>query len=62
MSETENYFTKDSEEEEEEKPGSLQVLTDPRFRNATYIGITLAIFNQISGLNAINFYSGDIFE
>ena len=38
------------------------VLTDPLYRKATYIGIVLAIFNQICGMNAISFYTVDIFE
>lgn len=38
------------------------MLTDPLYRKATYIGIILAIFNQICGINAICFYTKEIFE
>ena len=51
-----------SMQKDDEQPGVLQVLTDPRYRNATYISILLAALNQLSGLNAINFYSGEIFK
>lgn len=49
-------------DDEEEQPGVMQVLCDPRYRKATFIGIVLAAFNQLSGLNALNFYSSDIFD
>ena len=47
---------------EDEGPNSWQVLVDSRYRCATGIAVTLACFNQLSGLNAINFYSGVIFK
>ena len=46
---------------EKDEPSPWQVLYDPRYRCATAIGVVMAIFNQISGLNAINFYSSVIF-
>ena len=45
-----------------DEPSTLQVLTDPQYRKATGIAIMLACINQLSGLNAINFYSGVIFK
>ena len=47
---------------EDEGPNSWQVLVDSRYRCATGIAVTLACFNQLSGLNAINFYSSTIFD
>jgi hypothetical protein len=44
----------------EESPGMLQVLGDPKYRNCTFILIVFAIFNQLSGVNAINIYSYDL--
>ena len=37
------------------------MLIDSRYRTATLIGILLACFNQLAGVNAINFYSKVIF-
>ena len=45
-----------------EKPGYYRALTDPQYRRATYICIGLAIFNQLTGINAINIFSTKIYS
>jgi hypothetical protein len=38
-----------------------ETLCDPRFRRATYVGCILSMFQQLSGINAVMFYSNQIF-
>lgn len=40
----------------------MQVLTDPRYKKAAYVGATLMFFSQFTGINAIMQYSGQIFS
>lgn len=42
-------------------PSYKEVMTSPRYKMATYVGCTIALLNQLVGINAINFYSGTIF-
>ena len=44
------------------EPSAIKSLTDSRYSKATYVSLMMAIFNQVSGLNAINFYSSTIFD
>ena len=44
-----------------EKPDVYAALTDPRYSMATWICISLAVFNQMSGINIINIYAATIF-
>ena len=39
-----------------------QVLCHPRYRMATFVGCMLSLFQQLSGINAVMFYSTTIFE
>lgn len=39
-----------------------EVCCDPKYSKATFVGITLAIFSQLTGINAIMFYSNKIFK
>ena len=45
-----------------EKPGVLQVLTDRKYRDGTYLVCLAAIINQMSGINAMIIYSASIFS
>lgn len=42
-----------------EKMGSLSQLFKPGLRKALVIGILLALFNQVIGMNAITYYAGN---
>jgi MFS transporter, SP family, arabinose:H+ symporter len=44
------------------KEGSLADLVAPRLRKRLFIGITLAIFSQVTGMNAILYYAPEIFK
>lgn len=48
------------ETKDEEKPNLKQVLTDERFRKATFICCMIAVFNQMSGINILNIYADKI--
>lgn len=45
-----------------EKMGSLSQLFKPGLRKALVIGILLALFNQVIGMNAITYYGPEIFK
>ena len=45
-----------------EKLTCFQLLFDKRFKKQTQVGITLGTLQQLSGLNAILFYSSSIFQ
>jgi SP family arabinose:H+ symporter-like MFS transporter len=45
-----------------EQKGTLKELFQGRFRKAIFIGIFLAIFSQIQGINAIMYYAPEIFK
>lgn len=45
----------------EQSAGYGAVLCSPKFSKATFVGICLAIFQQLTGINFIMFYSNTIF-
>ena len=47
---------------DQESPGYIRALTDPKYRMATYICMILAFANQLTGINAINIYSTTIYQ
>ena len=55
------YAVEKESEGNEEKPNVIQALTNEDYRVATWICISLAVFNQMSGINIINIYAADIF-
>ncbi len=42
--------------------GQLQLLLQPKFRMALFVGIGLSVFQQITGINAILYYAPEIFK
>ena len=42
--------------------GIIDVLVKPRYRNATWMGIFLAVTNIFTGINVINVYTQTVFE
>jgi hypothetical protein len=46
----------------EEKISYTQVLTDSRFKMATFVGIATLSFAQLTGMNGVMFYGGQIFS
>jgi len=40
--------------------GWVDVLTNPRYKRATFVGIGLAAFQQLVGINGFIFYSSQI--
>jgi len=46
----------------QQQKGSLKELFQGRFRKAIFIGILLAIFSQVQGINAIMYYAPTIFS
>ena len=42
--------------------GYMQVLTDPMYSRATWVGIMTMTFAQLTGINSIMQYSGQIFS
>ena len=50
-------------EEKKDSDQSYSVLCcSPKYRRATLVGITLSVFSQLTGINAIMFYSNMIFK
>jgi len=47
-------------EERKDAPGGFKVLLQPGFRMAAFVGIGLAVFQQITGINTIIYYSPEI--
>ena len=45
-----------------EEKGSIKELLQPGFRTALIVGIVLALFSQITGINAIIYYAPEIFK
>jgi SP family arabinose:H+ symporter-like MFS transporter len=45
-----------------EETGSLKELLAPGFRTALIVGVVLAMFSQITGINAIIYYAPEIFK
>ena len=45
-----------------EVPGTSAVLCDAKYRRATWLCVIMAVFNQLDGINVMNFYSNTIFE
>lgn len=45
-----------------EEKGTLKELFAGRFRKAIFVGIVLAIFSQVQGINAIMYYAPEIFK
>ena len=45
----------------QDKVGFMQVLTDPMYKKAAWVGILTMTFAQLTGINAICQYSGQIF-
>ncbi len=45
-----------------EQSGSVKELVKPGLRMAMGVGIFLALFNQVIGMNAVNYYGPDIFR
>jgi hypothetical protein len=43
-----------------EKVGIIQTFTDRRFRSSTVFCIVSAVFNQLTGISAVNIYSSTI--
>ena len=50
------------EDEDDSGPGYGTICFDPRYRRATWVGITLSIFSQLTGINVIMFYSNILFK
>lgn len=40
----------------------MQTLTDPRYKKATLIGVSLSAMQQLSGINLVLFYGGNVFS
>jgi hypothetical protein len=40
----------------------LESFTDPIYRSATLMGVFMMVFQQLSGINVLIFYSSEIFE
>ena len=47
-------------EESDEKPSLKTLLTHPNYKRAFYIGCSLAMFQQLTGINVLMFYSNTI--
>ena len=47
---------------EQEKVGYVQVLTDPMYKKASWVGAIMMFFSQLSGINAIFYYSTGYFR
>ena len=45
-----------------EEKGTIRELFEPGLRIAMYVGIVLAVFSQITGINAIIYYAPEIFK
>ncbi|NBA89195.1 sugar porter family MFS transporter [Emticicia sp. CRIBPO] len=45
-----------------QQPGSLAEILKPGLRKALFIGIVLAMFSQVTGINAIMYYAPEIFK
>lgn len=45
-----------------ESPGSASELIKPGLRKALFIGVVLAVFSQVTGINAIMYYAPEIFK
>ena len=43
-------------------PSMLECFTDPVYRSATWMGVLMMVFQQLSGINVLIFYSSNIFE
>ena len=43
-------------------PGYCEAFSDKRYRGATWMVTAIAIFNQMSGVNLITFYSTTLFQ
>jgi hypothetical protein len=43
-------------------PGYKETMCHPRYQYATLLGCTLSILQQLSGINAVMFYSSEIFK
>lgn len=49
-------------EQEKDSPSYTDLLFGKNYRYATWCGITLAVFNQLTGINIIVFYSNMLFR
>lgn len=47
-------------EEKEKSPGYCDIFCGAEYRRATFVGIGVSIFQQLAGINVIDFYSGTI--
>ncbi|MFC2125794.1 sugar porter family MFS transporter [Bacteroidota bacterium] len=45
-----------------EEKGTLRELFGPFFRKAIFVGIMLAVFSQVTGINAIMYYAPEVFK
>jgi len=52
-----NEMTKAIKNEPTSRPGFKEVLTDPEYRTATWVGIYLCLSNQLTGVTGISQYS-----
>jgi Sugar (and other) transporter len=50
-----------NEGEEQGGPSMLESFTDPAYRRATIMGCLMMVFQQLSGINVLIFYSSNIF-
>ena len=53
---------KEGDEENENDPSCNAVCCSPRYARASWIGCLLSVFQQLTGINAIMFYSNIIFK
>ena len=52
----------ESKKSSEEDPGMCEVMVNAKYRSCTFLLIIFALLNQLSGVNAINFYSTEMLK
>ncbi len=62
LSETAIAVQKEIKESFKQEKGTIKELFEPGLRMAMIVGVTLALFSQITGINAIIYYAPEIFK